>query len=110
MSSSACEAQRVRARSSWRLRCLAKNLRAAVDEVGEAEQPEDGQGARRLKISAPALLEQRKSRVQSWRKRLGVEPSLPAKRGATGFEDREGHRAPFASVTEMICCLGDLLI
>jgi len=35
-----------------------------------------------------------------WRKRLGVEPSLPAKRGASGFEDREGHRAPFASVTK----------
>src|SRR5437763_5139844 len=33
-----------------------------------------------------------------WRKRLGVEPSLPAKRRATGFEDREGHRAPFASI------------
>ena len=32
-----------------------------------------------------------------WRKRLGVEPSLPSKRAATGFEDREGHRAPFAS-------------
>ena len=32
-----------------------------------------------------------------WRKRLGVEPSPPAKRGATDFEDREGHRAPFAS-------------
>lgn len=34
-----------------------------------------------------------------WRKRLGVEPSLPAKRRATGFEDREGHRAPFTSMT-----------
>ena len=34
---------------------------------------------------------------RSWRKRLGVEPSPPAKRAATGFEDREGHRAPFAS-------------
>ncbi len=34
-----------------------------------------------------------------WRKRLGVEPSPPAKtRAATDFEDREGHRAPFASV------------
>jgi hypothetical protein len=33
-----------------------------------------------------------------WRKRLGVEPSLPAKRRATGFEDREGHRAPFTSI------------
>lgn len=33
----------------------------------------------------------------SWRKRLGVEPSPPAERGATDFEDREGHRAPFAS-------------
>ena len=33
-----------------------------------------------------------------WRKRLGVEPSPPAiTRAATGFEDREGHRAPFAS-------------
>ena len=38
-------------------------------------------------------------RTAVWRKRLGVEPSLPAKRRATGFEDREGHRAPFASVT-----------
>jgi len=35
-----------------------------------------------------------------WRKRLGVEPSLPAKRRATGFEDREGHRAPFASLIQ----------
>jgi len=34
---------------------------------------------------------------EGWRKRLGVEPSPPAERGATGFEDREGHRAPFAS-------------
>ena len=32
-----------------------------------------------------------------WRKPEGVEPSLPAKREATGFEDREGHRAPLAS-------------
>ncbi|MBV05571.1 MAG: hypothetical protein CL474_06260 [Acidobacteria bacterium] len=32
-----------------------------------------------------------------WRKRLGVEPSPPAEQGATDFEDREGHRAPFAS-------------
>ena len=37
-----------------------------------------------------------------WRKRLGVEPSLPDSRGATDFEDREGHRAPFASSE----CLG----
>ena len=36
--------------------------------------------------------------AKDWRKRLGVEPSPPAKRGATDFEDREGHRAPFASV------------
>ena len=34
---------------------------------------------------------------RKWRKRLGVEPSLPDWRGATDFEDREGHRAPFAS-------------
>ena len=33
-----------------------------------------------------------------WRKRLGVEPSPPAEQGATDFEDREGHRAPFASM------------
>jgi hypothetical protein len=33
-----------------------------------------------------------------WRKRLRVELSPPAMRGATGFEDREDHRAPFASV------------
>jgi putative endonuclease len=37
-----------------------------------------------------------------WRKRLGVEPSPPAERGATGFEDREGHRAPFASTCHSI--------
>ena len=36
--------------------------------------------------------------VEQWRKRLGVGPSLLAERGATDFEDREGHRAPFASV------------
>jgi len=35
--------------------------------------------------------------LTEWRKRLGVEPSPPAKQGAAGFEDREGHRAPFAS-------------
>src|SRR6476659_4102755 len=36
---------------------------------------------------------------QSWRKRLGVEPSpLAITRAATGFEDREGHRALFASM------------
>ncbi len=35
-----------------------------------------------------------------WRKRLGVEPSLPSKSAATGFEDREGHRAPFASIDD----------
>jgi hypothetical protein len=34
----------------------------------------------------------------NWRKRLGVEPSLPRKEAATDFEDREGHRAPFTSV------------
>ena len=37
---------------------------------------------------------------KGWRKRLGVEPSPPSKRAATGFEDREGHRAPFASVVD----------
>ena len=37
--------------------------------------------------------------VEGWRKRLGVEPSPPRQRAeATDFEDREGHRAPFASV------------
>ncbi len=35
--------------------------------------------------------------LRRWRKRLGVEPSSPAWRGTTDFEDREGHRAPFAS-------------
>jgi len=35
--------------------------------------------------------------LKVWRKPEGVEPSLPAKREATGFEDREGHRAPLAS-------------
>ena len=35
-----------------------------------------------------------------WRKRLGVEPSLPRKGAATDFEDREGHRAPFTSVRQ----------
>jgi hypothetical protein len=38
---------------------------------------------------------------RKWRKRLGVEPSQPATRAATGFEDRGGHRAPFASVAEL---------
>ena len=36
---------------------------------------------------------------RAWRKRLGVEPSLPRKEAATDFEDREGHRAPFTSGT-----------
>jgi hypothetical protein len=39
----------------------------------------------------------RSSREARWRKRLGVEPSLPRKEAATDFEDREGHRAPFTS-------------
>ena len=30
------------------------------------------------------------ARKASWRKRLGVEPSLPRKEAATDFEDREG--------------------
>jgi hypothetical protein len=41
--------------------------------------------------------EWRFAQMGDWRKRLGVEPSLPDWRGATDFEDREGHRAPFAS-------------
>ena len=37
-----------------------------------------------------------------WRKRVGVEPTIrPAKDRIAGFEDREGHRTPFAS-TESI--------
>ena len=40
------------------------------------------------------------SRRPRWRKRLGVEPSLPRKGAATDFEDREGHRAPFTSVVD----------
>ena len=33
-----------------------------------------------------------------WRKRVGVEPTIrPAKDRIAGFEDREGHRTPFAS-------------
>jgi hypothetical protein len=35
-----------------------------------------------------------------WRKRVGVEPTIrPAKDRIAGFEDREGHRTPFASTT-----------
>jgi len=34
-----------------------------------------------------------------WRKRVGVEPTIrTAKDRIAGFEDREGHRTPFASV------------
>ena len=40
--------------------------------------------------------------LRGWRKRLGVEPSLPSGSAATGFEDREGHRAPFASAHDCI--------
>ena len=46
---------------------------------------------------AEAVAPARPQASEGWRKRLGVEPSPPAERGATGFEDREGHRAPFAS-------------
>ncbi len=42
-----------------------------------------------------------------WRKRLGVEPSLPREGAATGFEDREGHRAPVASTKDHTCAAGD---
>ena len=45
--------------------------------------------------------------MSSWRKRLGVEPSLPDKREATDFEDREGHRAPFASVGIAVVQVGE---
>jgi hypothetical protein len=40
--------------------------------------------------------------LEAWRKRLGVEPSLPRKEAATDFEDREGHRAPFTSIDDFI--------
>ena len=43
---------------------------------------------------------------EGWRKRLGVEPSLPRKGAATDFEDREGHRAPFTSVADHINSIG----
>ena len=42
-----------------------------------------------------------------WRKRLGVEPSLPRKEAATDFEDREGHRAPFTSAAIIQSTAGD---
>ena len=42
------------------------------------------------------------ARERVWRKRLGVEPSLPRKEAATDFEDREGHRAPFTSINDLI--------
>ena len=36
--------------------------------------------------------------VFSWRKRVGVEPTIrAAKDRIAGFEGREGHRTPFAS-------------
>ncbi len=38
------------------------------------------------------------TKIVSWRKRVGVEPTIrPAKDRIAGFEDREGHRTPFAS-------------
>ncbi len=63
------------------------------DEAGVGFGKHESSGLPRA--SSPASVSSR-SRVE-WRKRLGVEPSPPAERGATGFEDREGHRAPFAS-------------
>ena len=38
------------------------------------------------------------SLMPQWRKRVGVEPTIrPAKGRIAGFEDRGGHRTPFAS-------------
>jgi hypothetical protein len=38
------------------------------------------------------------TKIVRWRKRVGVEPTIrPAKDRIAGFEDREGHRTPFAS-------------
>ncbi len=39
---------------------------------------------------------------KKWRKRVGVEPtSRAAKERDNGFEDREDHRAPFASASSI---------
>jgi hypothetical protein len=57
-----------------------------------------GASAGRQPVACPAEARKR----EGWRKRLGVEPSLPRKGAATDFEDREGHRAPFTSVYDSI--------
>ena len=58
-----------------------------------------------VKINRELLYNKVVSNRLKWRKRLGVEPSPPAERGATDFEDREGHRAPFASITLSVGCV-----
>ena len=51
----------------------------------------------RCGLGASCLVPRARAVPKGWRKRLGVEPSLPRKEAATDFEDREGHRAPFTS-------------
>ena len=41
-------------------------------------------------------------RNEIWRKRVGVEPTIrPAKDRIAGFEGREDHRTPFASIVSI---------
>lgn len=73
-------------------RCSQTDHPELAEGRGLACHPELAEGEGWLAIrSSPKASE-------GWRKRLGVEPSLPLNEAATGFEDREGHRAPFASM------------
>ena len=87
-----CAAQRWRGRGLRRSQRHARGAaRARAAVAPELKFVRDLRAVRAVLVTV-------ERRASKWRKRLGVEPSLPDKREATDFEDREGHRAPFASV------------
>jgi len=58
-----------------------------------------GQKPARFSLNAPSGRSNRLNLKQIWRRRVGVEPTIhPAKGRIAGFEDREDHRTPCASV------------
>jgi len=71
---------------------------------GETTQPLRVEPVGRARRAKPACQRAGDSShpQRGWRKRLRVELSPPARRGATGFEDREDHRAPFASGADTV--------
>ena len=58
-----------------------------------------GQKPTRFSLNAPSGRSNRLNLKQIWRRRVGVEPTIhPAKGRIAGFEGREDHRTPCASV------------